>query len=134
MGQKQTMVVQGGANRQVEQGPDYRPGISAETVGAKALWLGLVTIAPGQRTKAHIHPAHESAFYMLSGDTIELHWGPALEHCALAVPGDFLYVPAGMLHVAVNRSATPAVFIGSRNDPTAVESLVLRPEMDAKVS
>jgi hypothetical protein len=28
---------------------------------------------------------------------------------------------------------TPAVFVGSRNEATAQESLVLRPEMDARV-
>jgi uncharacterized RmlC-like cupin family protein len=38
-----------------------------------------------------------------------------------------------VLHVAVNRSSEPAVFIGSRNEPTAQESLVLYPEMDSRI-
>ncbi len=38
-----------------EQGPSYAPGVSAETVGAKALFLGVVTMDPGARTKSHIH-------------------------------------------------------------------------------
>jgi uncharacterized RmlC-like cupin family protein len=38
-----------------------------------------------------------------------------------------------MPHVAVNRGNNLAVFIGSRNEATAQESVVLRPEMDSKV-
>jgi uncharacterized RmlC-like cupin family protein len=48
-------------------------------------------------------------------------------------PGDYIFIPANTLHVAVNRSEHPAVFIGCRNEATAQESVVLRPEMDAKV-
>jgi hypothetical protein len=48
-------------------------------------------------------------------------------------PGDYIFIPANMLHVAVNRGVQPAVFIGSRNEATAQESIVLRPEMDRKV-
>ncbi len=65
-------VVKGGAGYRAEQGSDYIPGISAETVGAKALWLGIVTIPPGQRTKAHVHAQHGSAFYMMSGEEVEM--------------------------------------------------------------
>src|SRR5690606_7575377 len=38
-------VVKGGDGFRAEQGSDYRPGISAETVGAKSLWLGIASIA-----------------------------------------------------------------------------------------
>jgi uncharacterized RmlC-like cupin family protein len=48
-------------------------------------------------------------------------------------PGDYLYIPANLLHVAFNRSNQPAGFVGARNEPTAQESVVLRPEMDARV-
>jgi len=126
-------VVQGGESFRVEQGPDYKPGISAETVGAEALWLGIVTIAPGQRTRAHMHALHESAFYMLSGESLDLYSGPDLTQHATARPGDFLFIPPQTLHVAVNRGTSPAVFVGCRNEATALESVVLHPEMDAKV-
>lgn len=130
---RKASVVQGGESFQVQQGPDYKPGISAETVGAEALWLGMVTIAPGQRTKAHVHAVHESAFYMLSGESVDLYSGPDLAHHASARPGDFLFIPPRTLHVAVNRATVPAVFIGCRNEATALESVELHPEMDAKV-
>jgi uncharacterized RmlC-like cupin family protein len=36
-------------------------------------------------------------------------------------------------HVAVNRGATPALFVGARTDPNEQESVVMRPELDANV-
>jgi uncharacterized RmlC-like cupin family protein len=127
------IVVKGDRTYRAPQGPDYTPGVSADTVGSQALWLGMVTLPPGRRTTAHVHEFHESAFYMLSGDEVELWTGNALEHCDRVRPGDYLYIPPNVLHVAVNRTSFPAVFIGCRSEPTAEESLVLRPEMDGRV-
>jgi uncharacterized RmlC-like cupin family protein len=127
------LVVKGGGGYRAKQGADYLPGISSETVGAKALWLGIATIPPGQRTKAHVHEHHETAFYMLSGDELELWTGDQLQYRDVARPGDYLYIPANVLHVAVNRGSEPAVFLGARNEPTAQESVVMYPEMDVKV-
>src|SRR5262245_50937450 len=127
------LVVKGGPEHRVKQGADYQPGVSAETAGSQVIWLGLMTLPPGARTKAHVHEHHETALYMMSGDALELWTGDDLEHCDRVRPGDYIYIPAGVLHVAVNRGATPAAFLGSRNEATAQESLVLRPEMDARV-
>lgn len=126
-------VVKGSGGYRAQQGSDYQPGISAESVGAKALWLGIATIPPGGRTRAHVHECHETAFYMLSGEGLELWTGDQLQHRDVVRPGDYLYIPANVLHVAVNRSTTPAVFLGARNEPTAQESVVLHPDMDARV-
>ena len=96
-------VVRAGESYKGRQGPNYTPGISAETVGARALWLGSVTLPPrGGRTKAHVHASHESAFYFVSGDEVELYTGDQLEHREVAHPGDYLYIPAGVPHVAIN--------------------------------
>jgi uncharacterized RmlC-like cupin family protein len=106
-------VVQGGESYVSKQGPEYTPGVSAETVGAKALFLGVVTLAPGAQTSSHVHERHESAFYMLSGEAVEWWTGD----------------------VAVNRSKTvPAIFVGARNEPTAQESVVMRPELNSKIA
>lgn len=126
-------VVRGGQPYRSEQGAVYAPGISAETVGATAVFLGVVTLPPGERTRAHVHERHESAFYLLSGDEVELWTGEQLEHREVARPGDFLFIPANVPHVAVNRGATPAVFVGVRDEPTAQESLSMRPGLDARV-
>lgn len=127
-------VVRAGEMYEGKQGVNYTPGVSAESVGALALWVGTATLPPlGGRTKAHIHDAHESAFYFVSGDEAELYTGDQLQHREVAHPGDFLYIPAGVLHVAINRSATPALFVGARTDPNEQESVVLHPELDALV-
>jgi len=126
-------VVRNSLGYRAKQGSDYEPGISSETVGAKALWLGIATIPPGHRTKAHVHTHHETAFYMLSGDELELWTGDQLQYRDVVRPGDYLYIPANLLHVAVNRTSQPAVFVGARNEPTAQESVLLHPEMDARV-
>jgi uncharacterized RmlC-like cupin family protein len=130
---KMGCVVQGASSYTSKQGSVYAPGISAETVGSQAVFLGIVTIPPEGRTKAHLHEFHESAFYLMSGDEVELCTGPQLEHRQIARAGDYLFIPAMVAHVAVNRGKTPAVFIGVRNEPTAQESVVMLPGLDALV-
>jgi uncharacterized RmlC-like cupin family protein len=128
-------VVPGGEPYRSPQGTVYAPGVSAQTVASKVLFMGMVTLPPGQRTKAHIHEHHESAFYVLSGDEVELWSGPRLEHRSLARAGDYLFIPPGVPHVAINRSSTaPAVFVGARNEPTANESVAMTPELDARIA
>lgn len=126
-------VIRGAAPYRSVQGTVYAPGVSAETAGAKGVFLGMVTLPAGERTRAHIHAHHESAFYVLSGEAVELWTGERLEHCEVAHPGDYLFIPAAVPHVAVNRGTAPAVFVGVRNEPTAQESVEMRPELDALV-
>jgi uncharacterized RmlC-like cupin family protein len=126
-------VVHGCEPYQSRQGSVYTPAISAETVGSKSLFFGIVTIQAGQRTRAHVHEFHESAFYVLSGADIELWSGEALQHREVARAGDYLYIPANVPHVAVNRGSADAVFVGARNEATAQESVVMRPDLDGCV-
>jgi uncharacterized RmlC-like cupin family protein len=126
-------VVRGSEPFVSPQGSRYAPGVSADTTGAAALFLGTITLPPRERTKAHVHEQHESAHYMLSGEEVELWTGDRLDQRHVARPGDFLFIPAGMPHVAVNRSGTPAVFIGARNDAASDEVVRLLPELDALV-
>ena len=131
--QRKASVVKSGASYRAEQGSDYEPGVSAETVGSKMIWLGMITLPPGKRTRAHVHEHHETALYMVSGGEMELWTGDQLQYRDIVGPGDYIFIPANMLHVAVNRGVAPAVFIGSRNEATAQESVVLRPEMDRMI-
>ncbi|BCG02956.1 cupin (plasmid) [Paraburkholderia sp. PGU19] len=126
-------VVRGGASYTSQQGSVHAPGISKETVGSEVLYLGAVSVPPGGRTRAHIHERHDTAHYMLSGDEIEFYTGEELEDRQVAHPGDYIFTPASVPHVAVNRSPTSAVFVVARNEPTAKESVVMRPELDATV-
>ena len=95
-------------------------------------WIPNADASGEGRTKCH--QRSPSAFYLLSGDEVELWTGDDLAHREVARPGDYLFIPAKVPHVAVNRSkTTPAVFIGARNEPTAQESVVMLPKLDAKV-
>jgi uncharacterized RmlC-like cupin family protein len=116
-----------------KQGPQYTGGISSESVGAQAIWLGLIEIPPGGRTKAHYHAEHETALYMLEG-VVDMWYGEQLEQYDECRAGDYIYIPAGVPHVAANRSMTePARVVGSRTDPNEQESVVLTPELEAFV-
>ncbi|MEO6014219.1 MAG: cupin domain-containing protein [Devosia sp.] len=126
-------VVRAGAKFTAEQGSDYEPGVSAETVGSQHVFMGIVTLPPGRRTKAHVHQFHETALYMIGGEPIDLYTGEQLEHHELVAAGDYLYVPANVLHVAVNRGTVPAVFVATRNEATLNERLILSPEKDRLV-
>ena len=126
-------VIRSAETYEGKQGPSYAGGVSAESVGAQAIWLGMVTMAPGSRTKAHYHADHETAFYVLSGEC-DLWYGDALAEHEVARAGDYLYIPAGVPHVAVNRSRTEAfVVVGGRTDPNEQESVVLLPALDDTV-
>ena len=129
---RKASVVRAGAKYRSEQGSDYEPGISAETVESKVLFLGVVTLPAGARTRAHVHERHETALYLLDGE-LELWTGDQLQHREVVRPGDYIFIPENVLHVAVNRGEKAAVCIGTRNEPTAQESVVLYPEMDARV-
>ncbi len=88
-----------------KQGLVYAPGISAESVGARGIHLQIVTIPPGGRAKAHKHEAHETAIYILSGESGVWH-GERLEGHLFVRAGDFLYIPADMPHLPYNPSDT----------------------------
>ena len=127
-------VVRAGESYHGKQGLNYTPGVSTQSVGSQAIWLGSVTLPPnGGRTKAHLHEDHETALYLISADEVELWTGEQLEHREIARAGDYIYIPAGVPHVAVNRTATPAAFIAARTDPNEQESVVMRPDLEGKV-
>ncbi len=126
-------VIRSSSSYEGKQGPTYTGGVSAESCNATGLWLGKIEVAPGARTTAHHHEKHETAIYVLQGGAD--HWyGENLEHHVVAGPGDYIYIPAGIPHVAVNRSQTePVVAVVARTDPNEQESVVMRPDLDASV-
>ena len=114
------------------------PGAGGQQT-ASAVLGDLVSVIKGgsplfeERSKLKVARTHESAFYLLSGEAVELCTGARLEHRETAHAGDYLFIPANVPHVAVNRGTTAAVFIGVRNEPTAQESVVMLPELDGLV-
>lgn len=95
----------------------YFVGISGQTVGAGGLSMHLVVIPPGARAEPHIHVGYETGIYVLEG-TVLTRWGAALENEVVSHAGDFLFVPPGVPHEAINLSSTePARAVVARNDP-----------------
>jgi len=90
--------------------------ISAPTVGARQLYSSIVSTAPGERTRIHHHGNCETSIYILCG-TARYTWGPTgLEETFEAAAGDFIYIPAGEVHVEENASPTePLVVVLTRN-------------------
>lgn len=95
----------------------YFLGLSGQTVGSTGLSMHLVVIPPGGRAAPHRHIGYETGIYVLEGRVLT-RWGEALEHEVVSAAGEFLYVPAGVPHLAINLSdSTPARAVVARNDP-----------------
>jgi len=95
----------------------YFVGVSGQTVGADGISMHMVVIPPGARSEPHSHRGYETAIYVLEG-RVETRYGARLEHSVISEAGDFLFVPPGIPHEAINLSQTePARAIVARNDP-----------------
>jgi uncharacterized RmlC-like cupin family protein len=92
--------------------------VSRPTVGSQRLYSSIVTTAPRGKTRIHHHGDCETSIYIMSGEA-RYTWGPTgLEHAMGASAGDFVYIPAGEIHVEENASPTePLVVVLSRNCP-----------------
>jgi uncharacterized RmlC-like cupin family protein len=123
-------IIRPGDSYSGRQGLDYGAGVSAESAGSHGLCMHRLTLQPGQRARAHLHEDHESSIYMISG-TVEMWFGPQLEHHAVVEAGDFVHIPAGVPHLPANLSDQPAEAVIARTDPNEQESVVLLPELDA---
>ena len=114
-----------------KQGFSYFHGISAESSGATGICMHMLRIPPGGRAKAHLHEAHETAIYVLSGEGLMYH-GHQLEQEMRCGPGDLIYIPAGIPHLPTNASdREECVAVLARTDPNEQESVMLRPDLDA---
>ncbi|HEX6722347.1 MAG TPA: cupin domain-containing protein [Burkholderiaceae bacterium] len=95
----------------------YFIGVSGSTVQATGLSMHLVVIPPGARAEPHIHLGYQTGIYVLQG-RVETRYGEGLTQSIVSEAGDFLFVPPGVPHEAINLSATePARAIVARNDP-----------------
>ena len=95
----------------------YFVGISGQTVGATGLSMHLVVIPPGARADPHLHVGYETGIYVLAGRVLT-RWGTVLEHEVVSEAGEFLFVPPGVPHEAINLSDTePARAVIARNHP-----------------
>ena len=115
-----------------KQGLSYFEGISTETVGSRGICMHILTMPPGARAKAHLHEAHETAIYVLSGE-VHTWYGDELENHVIVKAGDLFYIPAGVPHLPANLSDKPSAAVIARTDPNEQESVVLLPHLDTRV-
>ena len=95
----------------------YFVGISGQTVNSTGPSMHIVVIPPGARAEPHLHIGYETGIYVLEGRVLT-RWGAELEHEVISETGDFLFVPPGVPHEAINLSDThPARAVIARNDP-----------------
>jgi len=125
-------VVSAAAEFMGKQGHLLAPGISAQSVGAQGINLQVAIIPHGGRSKVHKHEQHETAIYVLSGES-GMWYGERLEQHLVARAGDFLYIPANMPHLPYNMSDTEnCVALIARADPNEQESVILLPDLDSQ--
>lgn len=114
-----------------KQGFTYAPAVSAQTVGSAGLHMQLITMPPGAKAKAHMHESHETAIYVLSGES-GTWYGPRLEHHVIARASEFVYMPPGIPHLPYNLSQSePVSAVIARTDPNDQESVIFLPALDA---
>ena len=84
-------------------GSERRAAIALDVGVSSAIWGGLFEVEPGARTGVHHHGQQETIAYVLSG-VCEIRWGARGEFAARAKAGDFIHVPAFLLHMEINSS------------------------------
>ena len=89
---------------------------------ASGLWAGTFLVEPGARTGVHHHGEQETVVYVLEGEAL-VRWGDKGEQSATVRAGDFLHVPAWLVHQELNASEeTPFrwVVVRSSAEPIVV--------------
>lgn len=85
-----------------------------------AMWGGVFAVDPGVSTGVHHHGEQETIAYMLEGKCL-VRWGDRGEFSAVARQGDFIHVPAWLLHMEVNTSASKIFrWLVVRSTPTPI--------------
>ena len=100
-----------------ERNPD------ADVLSAFRIW-----VAPGAATGAHHHGPQETILYVIEGHA-RYRWGDRLENELEAGPGDFVFIPAHVVHQEINASdEEPTVWavVRSGREPVVVNL----PELD----
>ena len=99
-------------------GPPARPGPGRTRCRpAPGRWAcNLVMIPPGSRGMPHYHDDRETALYLVSGET-EVWHGADLAKRSTVRAGDFIYIPPGTPHLAVNRGDVTSIAVAAESDP-----------------
>jgi uncharacterized RmlC-like cupin family protein len=108
------------------------PCITSKACGTTGISAGMVHMPPGAVSKAHYHARSEIVVMCLRGCAATLI-GPQLTPYRHG-PGEFIYIPEGIVHVAVNLSDTEELHaVEMRTDPGFNDDVVLTPRYDGPV-
>jgi uncharacterized RmlC-like cupin family protein len=95
--------------------------VSASVAGSAGLYSSIVTTAPGGKTRIHHHGPCETSIYIVAGHAHYTFGQTGLEQAMDAAAGDFVYIPAGEVHVEENASIDePLVVVLTRNCPDSL--------------
>jgi uncharacterized RmlC-like cupin family protein len=86
------------------------------------LWGGTFRVEPEAQTGIHHHGAQETVVYVLEGESY-VRWGERGEHAVTVRAGDFLHVPAWLVHREINPSKDVPfrwVVVRSTSEPIVV--------------
>jgi uncharacterized RmlC-like cupin family protein len=102
--QDQILVVTAGDRK---SGPST-PGMDRqEAVATDGMWSGFARTEVGMVSGWHHHGEYETTIYVLTG-ALRMEFGPGGLSTVEAGPGDFVYVPKGVVHRESNPSGEPA--------------------------
>lgn len=115
------------------QGQRLIPTVTQEMCGCTGLSACLVLMPPGRSARPHVHARSDIIVMVLEGFAASLI-GPNLEP-VFHGPGEFIYIPEGVVHVAVNLSThSRLIAVEARTDPKFNEDVVLSPENDDRAT
>ena len=122
-------VVRSGQAYQGRQGLTYLAGLTGETAGSRGICMTLAVLPPGARAKTHLHRGIETAVYVIDGEA-SMYWGSRLEDVLLARAGEYVYIPADMPHLVMNRSGADCRAIVAHSSATDQDGIVMLPQLD----
>jgi uncharacterized RmlC-like cupin family protein len=82
-------------------------------IDVPGLWSGMVDTDPGATSGWHHHGEHETSLYVVSG-ALRLEFGPGGRSVVEAGPGDFIHVPAHVVHRESNPTRQVATAVIAR--------------------
>jgi len=97
-----------------------RAAISRQLGVESPMWAGTFLVQPGARTGIHHHGEQDTIVYVLEGEAT-VRWGEHGGTSATVRAGDFLHVPAWVVHQEINPSTeNPFRWIVVRSTPEPI--------------
>jgi uncharacterized RmlC-like cupin family protein len=94
--------------------------------------MKVAVLPDGARARTHLHRGIETAVYLIEGRA-EMFYGSRLEHREEVAVDDYVYIPADVPHLVLNRSGSQARALVAHTAADDQEGIVLLPELDSLV-